>query len=448
MNPLDFSKQTSRLLDAMCERLFANLRPGEDVTVGLEAEETLYLRLNNNRVRQNTDVTQRVLQIRYQGGGRTIDHGMNLSGQVDTDCRSIDAVLERCRLDSAVLPQDPFQVPVQNHGSSREVFRGQLLTPEALISAIVEPAGGCDLVGFYAGGVVISANRNSKGQNHWFETENFFFDYSLYNGPQAVKGVYAASSWSAPDWAANLERSKASLHLLKRPMQSVQPGAYRSYFAPAAFADLMGMMSWGALSAAAWKQGRSPFKKLMEKELQLSTLLSVSENFGMGLTPRFNDLGEVAPQSLGLIEAGTLSNLLVSSRSAKEYGLQANGASDHESPRALDVAAGSLADQDILGALGSGLYLSNLHYLNWSDPVSARVTGMTRYACFWVEGGEIVGPINNLRWDESLYNALGPQLLALGSQAEVSPEVGTYSKRSPGGLRAPGALIDAFHFTL
>ena len=448
MNPLDFSKQTSRLLDAMCERLFANLRPGEDVTVGLEAEETLYLRLNNNRVRQNTDVTQRVLQIRYQGGGRTIDHGMNLSGQVDTDCRSIDAVLERCRLDSAVLPQDPFQVPVQNHGSSREVFRGQLLTPEALISAIVEPAGGCDLVGFYAGGVVISANRNSKGQNHWFETENFFFDYSLYNGPQAVKGVYAASSWSAPDWAANLERSKASLHLLKRPMQSVQPGAYRSYFAPAAFADLLGMMSWGALSAAAWKQGRSPFKKLMEKELQLSTLLSVSENFGMGLTPRFNDLGEVAPQSLGLIEAGTLSNLLVSSRSAKEYGLQANGASDHESPRALDVAAGSLADQDILGALGSGLYLSNLHYLNWSDPVSARVTGMTRYACFWVEGGEIVGPINNLRWDESLYNALGPQLLALGSQAEVSPEVGTYSKRSPGGLRAPGALIDAFHFTL
>ena len=448
MNPLDFSKQTSLLLDAICERLFANLRPGEDVTASLEAEETLYLRLNNNRVRQNTDVTQRVLQIRYQGGGRTIDHGMNLSGQVDSDCRSIDAVLERCRLDAAVLPQDPFQVPVQNHGSSREVFRGQLLAPQALIPAIVEPAGGCDLVGFYAGGVVISANRNSKGQNHWFETENFFFDYSLYNGPQAVKGVYAASSWNAQDWAANLERSKASLALLKRPVQAIQPGAYRSYFAPAAFADLLGMMSWGALSAAAWKQGRSPFKKLIEKELQLSHLLSVSENFGMGLTPRFNDLGEVAPQCLGLIEAGTLSNLLVSSRSAKEYGLQTNGASGHESPRALDVAAGSLADQDVLSALGSGLYLSNLHYLNWSDPVSARVTGMTRYACFWVEGGEIVGPINNLRWDESLYNALGSQLLALGNQAEISPEVGTYSKRSPGGARVPGALIDAFHFTL
>jgi predicted Zn-dependent protease len=448
MSAQDFSRRTSALLDALSERLFSRLQAGEDVNVNLEAEETLYLRLNNNRVRQNTDVTQRVMDIRYQGGGRTVDHSLSLSGQIDADCSSIDAVLERCRHDASLLPPDPFQVPVQNHGSSREVFRGQLSAPQALIPAIVEPAVGCDLVGFYAGGVVISANRNSKGQNHWFETENFFFDYSLYSGPQAVKSVYAASSWNALDWAANLERSKASLALLKRPVQAIQPGAYRSYFAPAAFADLLGMMSWGALSAAAWKQGRSPFKKLIEKEQQLSPLLSVSENFGMGLTPRFNDLGEVAPACLDLIEAGSLRNLLVSSRSAKEYGLQANGASGYESPRALDVAVGTLANQDILGTLGSGLYLSNLHYLNWSDPVSARVTGMTRYACFWVEGGEIVGPINNLRWDESLYNALGPQLLALGSQAEIAPEVGTYSKRSPGGSRVPGALIDAFHFTL
>ena len=183
MSARDFSTQTSALLDTLCEHLFSRLQTGEDVNVNLDAEETLYLRFNNNRIRQNTDVTQRVLDIRYQASGRTIDHGITLSGQIDADCRSMDAILERCRHDATVLPQDPFQVPVQNHGSSREIFQGQLLAPAALIAAIVEPAGGCDLVGFYAGGVVISANRNSKGQNHWFETENFFFDYSLYSGP-------------------------------------------------------------------------------------------------------------------------------------------------------------------------------------------------------------------------------------------------------------------------
>ena len=107
-----------------------------------------------------------------------------------------------------------------------------------------------------------------------------------------------------------------------------------------------------------------------------------------------------------------------------------------------------MLEQDILKELGTGLYLSNLHYLNWSDLVSARVTGMTRYACFWVEDGEIVGPIKDLRWDESLYDALGSKLMALSSHAEIDAATGTYYQRSLGGSRTPGALVDGFTFTL
>jgi predicted Zn-dependent protease len=114
----------------------------------------------------------------------------------------------------------------------------------------------------------------------------------------------------------------------------------------------------------------------------------------------------------------------------------------------MDVATGTLQNQDVLTALGTGLYLSNLHYLNWSDPVSARVTGMTRYACFWAEAGEIVGPIQDLRWDESLYDALGSKLLALTTHAEIDPAIGTYFQRSLGGSRTPGALMGDFTFTL
>ena len=448
MSAPSFSQAVAAHFDQLCALLFENLRSGEDVSVNLAAEETLFLRLNNNRVRQNTDVRQSLLSLRFHGGGRSVEQTLTLSSQPAQDNAAVLAALARCRSEAAVLPPDPFQVLMHNHGRSREEFTGKLLAPEALLQAIVGPAAGCDMVGFYAGGTVIRANRNSKGQNHWFATDNFFFDYSLYDGPKAVKSVYAAAVWDPADWQANLVRSKASLALLQRPVQNILPGAYRTYLAPAAFGDLVGMMGWGALSATSWKQGRSPFKKLTEKERRLSPLLSIDENFSMGLAPRFNDLGEVAPERLPLIEAGALAHLLVSSRSAKEYGLQANGASGGESPRALDVAPGILAASDVLAALGTGLYLSNLHYLNWSDPVSARVTGMTRYACFWVDGGEIVGPINNLRWDESLYDALGPQLLALGSEAEISPETGTYGQRNLGGMRSPGALIEGFNFTL
>ncbi len=448
MKPHDFTTRLQQHFEVLGTRLLSELTPGEDATINVSAEETLFIRFNGNRVRQNTDLTQITLTLRLQSGGRSVEQSTSLGGDDATDQLAVTRLLARCRSEVLVLPVDPNQVPIENHGISSEAFRGTLLTPAQLVQAVLAAADGCDLAGLYAGGTVIRANRNSKGQRHWFSNETFFFDYSLYNGPQAAKGCYAGSHWDDAQWAASLQRTKIMLQLLSKPQQSVRPGAYRCYFAPRAFSDLLGMLGWNALSGAAWKQGRSPFKKLAEKELSLSPLLHIDENFALGLTPRFNSVGEVSQTCFPLIEAGEVKTLLVNSRSAKEYGLLANGASDTEAPRAMDVRTGLLREQDVLKELGTGLYLSNLHYLNWSDPVSARITGMTRYACFWVEGGEVVGPIKDMRWDESLYDALGSKLMALTTHAEIDPAVDTYFQRALGGSRTPGALIDQFTFTL
>lgn len=448
MSRSPFVSQVREHFDAVCDAVLASLSDAEAATLNLSAEETLFVRFNGNRVRQNTDVEQITLSLQLQCGGRTSEQARSLSGHIAQDVEAMAQVLNRCREELRVLPIDPHQVPVENHGQSDAEFDGQLLSPEDVVSAVVEPAQGCDMAGLYAAGVVIRANRNSKGQRHWFATQTFFMDYSLYNGARAVKGSYAGSQWDSAAWAANLAHSKHLLALMDRPLQSVKPGQYRTYLAPRAVADLVGMMGWNALSAAAWKQGRSPFKKLADKETSLSPLVDITENFGLGLTPRFNAQGEVSAVATPLIVKGALATLLVSSRSSKEYGLTANGAGEEEGPRALDMAPGTLDEKDVLAALGTGLYLSNLHYLNWSDPVSARVTGMTRYACFWVENGEIVGPIQDMRWDESLYDALGTKLLALTSHTAIDPAVETYTQRALGGSRTPGALIDNFTFTL
>jgi predicted Zn-dependent protease len=202
------------------------------------------------------------------------------------------------------------------------------------------------------------------------------------------------------------------------------------------------------LSFNTYKQGSCALQKLADKEKSFSPLFSARENFGMGLTHRFNSLGELAPETLELITRGQLQSFLISSRSAKEYGTTGNAASDWEGPRAFEVLPGTLKEADILKELGTGLYLSNLHYLNWSDRLNARITGMTRYACFWVENGEIVGPIKDLRFDENLYDCLGENLLAVTDFQETDPEVGTYDSRSFGGKKMPGMLVKDFKFTL
>jgi predicted Zn-dependent protease len=448
MSQRNFIDTVRQHFDAVADGLLQRLQGDEAATLNLNAEETLFVRFNNNRVRQNTNVEQISIALQLQSAGRTAEMTRTLSGNLETDSAAMQQVLSQCRAELAVLPQDPHQVPIENHGSSDETFNGQLLAPDAVVDAVVGPAQGCDMAGLYAAGSIVRANRNSKGQRHWFATQTFFMDYSLYNGSRAVKGSYAGTHWEPAQWAANLAHSKHLLALMDKPLQTVQPGQYRTYLAPRAVADLVGMMGWNALSASAWKQGRSPFKKLADKESRLSNQLHVTENFGLGLTPRFNALGEVSQPAVPLIAAGELATLLISSRTSKEFGLVANGANESEAPRALDVAPGTLQEKDVLQQLGTGLYLSNLHYLNWSDPVSARVTGMTRYACFWVENGEIVGPIKDMRWDESLYDALGSKLIALTTHTAIDPAVDTYYQRALGGSRTPGALIDNFTFTL
>ena len=448
MKPTDFIQRVQTQFDNICADLLGRLVAGEEATINITAEDTLFVRFNGNRVRQNTDVEQIGISLRLQGNGRSVEKSCTLCGSMDADRGSALQLLQGCRYEVSVLPVDENQVAMQNNGSSNEEFRGTLLQAQEVVPAVVMPAEGCDLAGLYAGGVIIRGNKNSHGQSHWFATETFFLDYSIYNGAKASKGSYAGSRWDVNEWAANLAHTRKMLALLDKPPQDVKPGQHRTYLAPRAFSELIGMLGWGALSASAWKQGRSPFKRLAEKEARLSPLLSIDENFALGPTPRFNGLGEVSPRTLPLIREGELQSLLVSSRSAKEYGLLANGASENESPRVMDVATGTLQNRDVLKTLGTGLYLSNLHYLNWSDPVSARVTGMTRYACFWAEGGEIVGPIKDLRWDESLYDALGAKLVALTAHAEIDPATGTYFQRWLGGSRTPGALIEDFTFTL
>ncbi|MNL47820.1 hypothetical protein D3C87_1706290 [compost metagenome] len=73
---------------------------------------------------------------------------------------------------------------------------------------------------------------------------------------------------------------------------------------------------------------------------------------------------------------------------------------------------------------------------------------MTRYACFWVENGEITAPIADLRFDESLFECFGENLVAVTEFQEVDPAVGTYDSRSFGGKKVPGMLIKDFKFTL
>ncbi|MEH2303169.1 TldD/PmbA family protein [Nostoc sp.] len=433
----------------LIENLLNKKAENEQFTVRLSSERSQFTRFNHAKVRQTGCVADGWIELTLMADQRSSVRQFPFTGNWDVDWQLTYAALQELRDELILLPIDPYLVLPSGTNTSREVHLGNLLAAEAVVPNVLELVTELDFTGIYAGGVVIKAYGDSNGQKHWFATDSFTLDYSLFSiSGQAVKGTFAGSNWDKSAYIAKISEAKKQLELLSRPAKELPRGQYKTYFAPAAVGDLLMMLSWGSVSEADIQQGNSALATLWRQEKQLSTAFSLKENFQRGLVPRFNELGEVAAPELPVIEKGYLVNTLVNSRTAKEYQKIANGANVSETLRAPEVSPGKLVFEQIFPSLDTGLYVSNLHYLNWSDRQTGRITGMTRYACFWVENGEIIAPIENLRFDESLYRFWGENLVDLTNFQEFIPEVGTYESRQLGGSLVPGMLVEDFTYTL
>lgn len=438
-----------QLFDQLGDSLFSQLLEDESLAISLEAENSLFTRVNGARIRQTGQVSDGSLLLNLMANNRQASATLTLSGDADIDRVEAQNELVRLRDELSQLPLDPFVVIPVGGQISHKVQRGDLLETEQSVEQIIAPMQGSDLSGILASGTIYRGNANSSGSKHWFESDSFSLDYSIINEQEKmVKSTYAAAKWSQSDYQNNLSSSLHKLQLLDQDSIKLEPGNYRTYIASAGVADILHMFSWNGLSELSMQTGESAFLKMRDENLQLSALFSLAEDFSNGLVPRFNTQGEVCAERLELISQGCLKTCQISSRTAKEYALESNFADEYEDLRSPVMASGHLAESDVLQALGTGVYLSNLHYLNWSDLAGGRITGMTRYACFWVEEGKIKAPIENMRFDDSFYHFFGDNLEAVGKENYINPDVGTYEGREIGMTQCPGILLSSFSLTL
>lgn len=435
----------NQLVDFLKDNTHAN----EAFTVNFNAEDSQFIRFNQAKVRQTGQVRNGVVRLTYMKDQRSSYWEFPLTGDLDRDREAAAIALDNLKQEVPTLPEDPYLVLPKGNATSREIHSGALLPMDQVELTLLPRVLDLDFAGIYAAGQILRGYADSAGQKHWFSTDSYSLDYSVFTpSGMAVKGTLAGNEWRTRDYDRKIQESRIQLSRLARPTKNLQRGQYRTYFEPAAVAEISYMLSWEGVSEACFQQGSSCFAPMRRGERQLSKQFNLRENFGYGLVPRFNEFGEVAPSELPIIHEGTLNNLLVSSKTAQEYQLEANAANASETLRAPEIGTGDLSIEDVFQTLDTGLYVSNLHYLNWSDQPTGRITGMTRYACFWVEDGEIVAPIDNLRFDESLYNFWGENLVALTDTQEFVPDVASYGSRALGGVWTPGMLVDSFSYTL
>lgn len=438
-----------QIFNKISDQLYSDLKTGEHLTLSLQGENSQFIRINNAKIRQTGLVNNTDISFDFIYDNRNCQGQITLTGDYETDHKRAVAELNRLRAEIVQLPKDPFVVLPENTGSTRESKKANGLGIDQAVDALLPVMAGVDLVGIWSSGRIFSGSSNSAGQKHWFETDTYSLDFSLVNQDhKMVKGTFAGSDWDQSKYEAYIKDAKQKLELMNKKPVKMKPGKYRTWFESKAVANFISMFSWQGVSEANIRQGSSAFIKMRDGDAKLSPLFSLNEDFRSGLVPQFNEIGEIAPEVLAIIEKGNLVNTMVSSRTAKEYKVESNKANGEEYLRAPKMVIGSLSDENVLQKLGTGLFLSNLHYLNWSDNIGGRITGLTRYACFWVENGEIVGPIETMRFDDTIYNLFGSELEAIGDNVKINPEVETYEGRQYGNITCPGMLVKSFELTL
>jgi predicted Zn-dependent protease len=435
---------------ALADFLDKQLQSDEVYLCQFMAEQSDFVRFNKGKIRQPGNVEQRYIEIDLIKGKRHTTGQLTLSGDTRTDYERVTVLLSALRDKLPYVPDDPYLLYATEIKSSESIGTQQLPSSQVALTEILSASQGHDFVGLYAAGGILTGFANSLGQRNWHSRYSFNLDWSFYHDKdKAVKSAYAGFNWDSSTFQDKIAMSLAQLEILKRQPRTIEAGQYRVYLAPAALSEILQLLCWGGFGLKAQRTKESPLLRMLEEPAQhLHPSVSLTENTAEGIAPTFQSEGFIKPAQVPLIVQGDYQSALVSPRSAKEYGVETNGANNEEVPTSLDLAAGEFPQAEVLKKLDKGIYINNLWYLNYSDRAACRMTGMTRFATFWVENGEIVAPLSVMRFDETLYHILGEKLIALTAEREFILDTGTYGARSTESARLPGALVEEFSFTL
>ncbi|MGI9644129.1 MAG: metallopeptidase TldD-related protein [Ilumatobacteraceae bacterium] len=436
--------------DELVTAATGRLTSDEVLLANISGERTDFVRFNGGDVRQAGSVDQRRLAVDLIEGRRHVGGSIGLSGERAVDDARIAALFAQLREQRRLVPDDPFLLFNPEPQSSSRVERNELPTPDEALADIRATAGDHDLVGVYAAGDTYRGFANSLGQRNWFQSATFNLDWCFYlRADRAAKNLYAGFRWDDDQFARKVDWSARQLTALDREPIDLPPGEYRTYLAPRAMEDLVQLLAvYGAFGRRAHETRQTPLLRMIADGAVLSPLVSIAEDTAGGVAPNFQSSGFTRPDDVSLVVDGAYADTLVSPRSAQEYGVATNGASDVELPESLALAPGTVQTAGAGEALGTGLFVGNLWYLNFSDRPACRATGMTRFATFWMEDGEIVAPVNVLRFDDTAYHLLGDRLEGLTDEPELLLDKLSYGGRSTSSRRLPGALIDGMRYVL
>lgn len=442
------------IYSSICSQVYSTLKEGEGLTIYMEGENSQYFRFNDSKIRQTGIIEDYKVTLSLYHGKKSLQATTTVSSDIDYSVNNLISEINSLREPLSLIPDNNFTVFPIKFDSLDMHRKGDLPQREEILDSLMDVINKDKLTGVWTSGKIFRASSTSEGTSHWFEKDSFIFDFSLIDAKEnMVKILYPGSDWNKDNFVAAFNDASHQLKLMDKPKVELKPGKYRVWFEPHAVADFVDMLNWNGVSESSLRNGSSSLLKMRNDKVKLSDKFSLDESFDRKSTAPFNSRAEVSG-NVNIIKNGTLQTTLINSKTALEYGLNSNYAEDVNSwgmgeyLRAPLMHGGDIKLNERLKRLGTGIFISNIHYLNWSDNLGGRITGLTRYACYWVEDGKMIAPIKTMRFDDSFYNFFGKNLEGVGEDVLSRPVIETYDGRNPGETTCPGILVNDFELTL
>jgi PmbA protein len=423
---------------------------------GVDSVEVLFMhewggltRFASSAIHQSTWQEDTAIRVRVVRGARV---GVAASNDFSED--GARRAAESAREMTEVVAPDPLfpglapAMPIPEWQGFDEATAGT--TPEARAEAVATLVAQCQRGVVAAGAFETAASEvavaNTEGQFCWAPATQASLTI-VVTGPDGGSGFAEtfARGVEGIDPEAIGKRAAAKAAGSKNP-DDLEPGRYTVVLEPAAVSTLVGFLAWIGFGGRALVEGRSCFSG-KEGQVVASPLVTICDDAASPLTTGLPFDFEGTPRSrVDLVRGGVFVDGVYDLRTAKQAGKKTTGHAlpqpNPEGPFPLNLflESGDATLEQMIASTDRGLLVTRFHYSNVVHPLESTLTGMTRDGTFLIERGEVTRPVKNVRFTQSILEALAATSM-VGRDTELASEFFFSASR------VPALKVDSFHFT-
>lgn len=306
-----------------------------------------------------------------------------------------------------------------------------------------------EFAGAHATGAVSVAAGNTHGVRRFARTT--FNDATViaigaHGSGYATQRALRASQL---DLAALGDEATLKATLCVDRSEDLAPGAYDVILEPPALAEVFDWMNMIAFTGQSFEDGSSFFVGNLGKQLLGTNVTIADDSLDGGFLPFPFDMEGLPKRRVPLIENGVIRTPVLDKTWADRLGMRptANawslGSSEHGAAFHLSMSGGDATREEMIRSTKHGIWVTRFNYVNGLlEPKTALMTGTTRDGTFLIRDGEVVARLPNLRWTQSMIEALSN----VESLSRERRTVGTWYNMF-GGTRAPVAKIRGWTIT-